>query len=170
MFRIVMSSIMPRRRGLNSAIGGSCLRDGLQHPHPLRQKPLSKSPRSRRASGFVQSPCESDSTAFGINPISARSELDTAAIADHPRRGSRAVVRDREAHRAEPGPPASRSVMIGGVDVAQLDPLGSGSKLRRRTHYPEDRRAIVVATQLSSCPSPAAGPSPACPLCSLVLC
>src|SRR3984957_9964551 len=30
MFRIVMSSIMRRRRGLNSAIGGSCLRDGLQ--------------------------------------------------------------------------------------------------------------------------------------------
>jgi hypothetical protein len=29
MFRIVMSSIMRRRRGLNSAIGGSCLRDGL---------------------------------------------------------------------------------------------------------------------------------------------
>jgi hypothetical protein len=40
MFRIVMSSIMRRRRGLNSAIGGSCLRDGLQHPHPLRQEPL----------------------------------------------------------------------------------------------------------------------------------
>src|ERR1700678_252266 len=55
MFRIVMSSIMRRRRGLNSAIGGSCLRDGLQHPHPLSQEPLNKSPQSRRASGFVQS-------------------------------------------------------------------------------------------------------------------
>src|SRR6202451_3251680 len=55
MFRIVMSSIMRRRRGLNSAIGGSCLRDGLQHPHPLSQEPLNKSPQSRRASGFVPS-------------------------------------------------------------------------------------------------------------------
>src|ERR1700691_4798210 len=55
MFRIVMSSIMRRRRGLNSAIGGSCLRDGLQHPHPLSQEPLNKSPQSRRAIGFVQS-------------------------------------------------------------------------------------------------------------------
>src|SRR6202521_5782563 len=60
MFRIVISSIMRRRRGLNSAIGGSCLRDGLQHPHPLSQEPLNKSPQSRRASGFVQS--RSDST------------------------------------------------------------------------------------------------------------
>src|SRR3984957_7960718 len=56
MFRIVMSSIMRRRRGLNSAIGGSCLRDRLQHPHPLRQEPLNKPRRSRRAGGFVQSP------------------------------------------------------------------------------------------------------------------
>jgi hypothetical protein len=30
MFRIVISSIMQRRRGLNSAIGGSYLSDGLQ--------------------------------------------------------------------------------------------------------------------------------------------
>src|ERR1700684_349143 len=67
MFRIVMSSIMRRRRGLNSAIGGSCLRDGLQHPHPLRQEPLNKPRRSRRASGFVQSQTESTLQRFGIS-------------------------------------------------------------------------------------------------------
>jgi hypothetical protein len=55
--RLESSRLAARRcdKALNSAIGGSCLRDGLQHPHPLRQEPLNKSPRSRRASGFVQS-------------------------------------------------------------------------------------------------------------------
>src|SRR6202142_4795474 len=48
-----MSSIMRRRRGLNWAIGNSCLRDGLQHPHPLRQETLTKSRCARRGSGFV---------------------------------------------------------------------------------------------------------------------
>src|ERR1700690_1288275 len=56
MLRTVMSSIMRRRRGLNWAIGNSCLRDGLQHPHPLRQETLTKSRCARRGSGFVQSP------------------------------------------------------------------------------------------------------------------
>ena len=51
-----MSSIIRRRRGLNWAIGNSCLRDGLQHPHPFRQKTFTKSRRTRRGSGFVQSP------------------------------------------------------------------------------------------------------------------
>ena len=49
-----------RRRGLNWAIGNSCLRDGLQHPHPLRQETLTKSRCARRGSGLVQS--RSDST------------------------------------------------------------------------------------------------------------
>src|SRR5271167_4169554 len=53
MLRTVMSSIMRRRRGLNWAIGNSCLRDGLQHPHPLRQETLTKSQCARRGSGFV---------------------------------------------------------------------------------------------------------------------
>src|SRR6202161_3538331 len=55
MLPTVMSSIMRRRRGLNWAIGNSCLRDGLQHPHPLRQETLTKSRGARRGSGFVQS-------------------------------------------------------------------------------------------------------------------
>jgi hypothetical protein len=55
MLRTVMSSIMRRRRGLTWAIGNSCLRDGLQHPHPLRQETFTKSRSARRGSGFVQS-------------------------------------------------------------------------------------------------------------------
>jgi hypothetical protein len=39
-------------RGLNSAIGYPSLRDGLQHPHPLRQE--------TRHGGFVQSSNDSN--------------------------------------------------------------------------------------------------------------
>jgi hypothetical protein len=55
-----------RRRGLNWAIGTSCLRDGLQHPHILRQETLTKSRCARRGSGFVQSFRESASARAGI--------------------------------------------------------------------------------------------------------
>src|ERR1700722_12733936 len=47
-----MSSIMRRRRGLNSAIANSCLRDGLQHPHPLRQEPQNLDVRAAVAASF----------------------------------------------------------------------------------------------------------------------
>src|ERR1700730_9687076 len=56
MLRTVMASIMRRPTGLTWAIGNSCLRDGLQHPHPLRQPTRAKSRSARRGSGFVQSP------------------------------------------------------------------------------------------------------------------